>query len=124
MSTTHECKVRLPYYSSIKEGIKLYEGRINDAKWSQVKKGDQLRIIVDLDKGYDPITKTVKNVWWFANWELALEQIPVENVMPGCTKEECVENYNNLPFKAESKALIGMEKDYTGMGGVVFFQFD
>ena len=92
----HEMKLRSVYFNLIKDGVKIYEGRLNDEKRRLIDVGD-----VIVFKKEPELTETfnavVKDLVYFSSFEEMANTLPLEKV--GFDKEtpsEVVDIYHQF----------------------------
>lgn len=108
-----EAKLLPIYFDAIKNGKKLYEGRINDEKRKKWIEGSLIRLVNT--ETQEIMNAKIVSRSEFASFEDAFKDIPVEQMLPGVeTVDEAVKIYRSFPTYSEG------EKEF----GVVVFKFE
>jgi ASC-1-like (ASCH) protein len=100
----YELKIQEKYFNLIKQGKKIYEGRLGN-KQSEISKGMLIDFINNNTK--ERLTKKVVLVEQFPNFEAMLEN-RVESFLPGYSSpEEGVAIYHSIPGYQEKVEKFG-----------------
>ena len=91
----HNMKLSEPWYSLIKNNTKTIEGRIYDDKRKLLHIGDIL-VFTDTE-GKKPIQKKIKDLKIFKNFDIALREAKLKNILPGIkTYKEGIQLYHSI----------------------------
>lgn len=99
----HKMKLRKIYYDMIKNGTKIYEGRLNDEKRQLIDVGDIITFQKEpeLNESFDAI---VKDLIYFDSFEEMVNTLPLEKVgFKTETPEDVVEIYHQFYSVEEEK---------------------
>jgi ASC-1-like (ASCH) protein len=86
-----------PWFGLAHNGTKQYEGRRSTPRLKALKAGDQIDVFRYTDFAVMMISMTVVEILEFPTFEIALRELPLEQVLPGVkTIEEGVEIYKKF----------------------------
>ena len=92
----HKMKLRKIYYDMIKNGTKIYEGRLNDEKRQLIDVGDIITFQKEpeLNESFDAI---VKDLIYFDSFEEMVNTLPLEKIgFKTKTTQEVIEIYHQF----------------------------
>ena len=84
----HQLKLNQIWFDYIKQGKKIYEGRLYNDKSKTYKIGDQIEFLrrksndIPREIPYETIIKTITNIFYFSSFEDALKNLPLQQVLP------------------------------------------
>jgi len=94
---TYEVSMIGNYLEFLVNGKKECELRINNHKWQQVKKGDEV-IFYPIDKSKKAYKGIVVNRIEYKTFESAISNVGYKNLMPECqSEEETLKRYKAFP---------------------------
>lgn len=100
--TSHTLHCQDPWFSLMKNGKKLVEGRKNSAKNSQIKAGDTIVFYFHNEQFLTQVTEVRK----YVSLEAYLHDVTVEKALPGIpTFEEAVHTYLQWNSQEEIEEL-------------------
>jgi len=84
-----------PWFDLVQSGLKIYEGRRSTPKIKALVVGDEITIAHHTEQHRQPYTVIVEEMLEFSNFEVALINLPIEQVLPipNITVAEGVEIY-------------------------------
>lgn len=92
-------------FEELRDGVKSIETRAGDAKYQDIKAGDE----VTLSCGEDTFTKKVTKRYSWLSIEAMLADVDIKRVMPGLqTIEQIKERYYSYPEYKEKIAAFGL----------------
>jgi len=104
---TFEGKLQSPYYEYIRDGIKIYEMRINDEKRQKMNVGDIWKFKHMTDETLPQYNTKIVDKKIYESFEEAIEDTGYEKLLPNAnSKEEAIQIYNafdNGNFELEAK---------------------
>ena len=92
----HEMKLRSTYFNLIKDGVKIYEVRLNDEKRQLIKKGDT--IIFKKEPELSEVVNTlVTDLIYFKSFEEMANTLPAKQIgFEGVSVESIVNTYHEF----------------------------
>lgn len=104
---THELKLKSQYFDLIKNGTKIYEIRLNDAKRQLIKIGDS--IIFHKEPLLDEKLKlVVKDLIYFDSFENMAKTLPSNEIgFAGKSIREIIDTYHQF-YSVENEKLFGV----------------
>jgi ASC-1-like (ASCH) protein len=96
-SNSFHGKLQTPYYEFIKQGIKIYEMRVNDDKRQKMNIGDIWKFNHATDQTLPEFNTTIIDKKIYKSFEEAINQTGYENLLPNAqSKEEAIQIYNSF----------------------------
>lgn len=81
--TIYEKKISEPWFSLIKLGIKIVEGRLNKGEFVNMKPGDII-LFTNNELGFErKFSIKIKNITYYDNFKMYLENETLEKCLPG-----------------------------------------
>jgi len=112
----HAMKLQDPHYDNIKNGLKIYETRVNDPKRQRIQVGDIITISHSSNPSLKPYTIVIIERTECKSFEEAISEVGISKVLPNTkTLKEGIKLYESFPH-AE-----GTYKDGAKKYGVVRF---
>lgn len=103
----HNMKLSEPWFSYVKRGEKKIEGRLYDNKRKLLKIGDT--IIFSDENNNNIFEKEIKDLQVFDNFNDALNNVKLEDILPGITNhEDGVDIYNKIPGYSDGSKKYGV----------------
>lgn len=103
----HEMKLRSVYYDLIKNGTKIYEGRLNDEKRQLIDVGDVI-IFKREPELKDSFSTVVKDLIYFDSFEEMAKTLPLKKIgFEKETQEEVVDIYHKF-YSIEDEKKYGV----------------
>jgi ASC-1-like (ASCH) protein len=92
---TFEGKLQSPYYEYIRDGIKIYEMRVNDEKRQKMNIGDIWKFKHASDETLPQYDTQIIDKKIYKSFEEAIEETGYEKLLPNAkSKEEAIKIYN------------------------------
>jgi len=83
ISNTYKKHLSEPWFTLIKLGLKISEGRLNKDIWSEIKRGDKI-IFTNCDLGFSRSFEIkVLDIGYYADFHTYLEQEGLQQCLPG-----------------------------------------
>jgi ASC-1-like (ASCH) protein len=93
----HESNLQTPYYEFVRDGVKIYELRVNDEKRQKMKEGDTWVFSHSSDKELPRYKTKITEVKLFVSFESAIDDTGYEQLLPEAKSvEEAVVTYNGF----------------------------
>jgi ASC-1-like (ASCH) protein len=94
---TFESRLQSPYYEYIRDGIKIYEMRVNDEKRQKMNIGDIWKFNHVHDETLPSYHTKIIDKKIYKSFEEAIEETGYEKLLPNATsKEESITIYNTF----------------------------
>ena len=95
--------LRKQYFEAIKNGSKTVEGRVNSAKFQELKPGMIMQFA--LPESHETIPCIITGIYRYTSFEDMLKSEGVEQMLPGTQSlQEAIELYESFPgYKEEVK---------------------
>lgn len=95
------------WFQQIKDGHKMYEGRVYDSKRRKIQINDY--IVFTNEDNDEKIIKKVKELHIFSSFEEMLNHISLSLILPGILSvEEGISIYHNIPLYKENALIYGV----------------
>ena len=91
----HESKLQSPYYEYIRDGIKIYELRVNDDKIQKMNIGDKWIFTHNIDRNLPEIRTKIIDKKIYKSFEDAIDDTKFLNLLPNAkSNAEAIQIYN------------------------------
>ena len=108
MPTKHTILIQKRYLDFIESSLKTIEGRVNRSNYSKISEGDQIDF-VSVEQPQKTLSCCVKAVHLFKTFREMLENLGIENCLPGISKlEEAEKIYLSFPNYKEDERKFGV----------------
>jgi ASC-1-like (ASCH) protein len=71
-----------PWFSLIKEGTKIYEGRICEGYWSKIKIGDKITFYNEDGKDKESYNVEIEEISYYKSFKEGIEKVGLEKILP------------------------------------------
>jgi len=90
-------KLQKPYYTYIRDGIKIYELRVNDEKRKKMKIGDIWKFTCANNEKLPEYNTKIIDKKIYKSFEEAIKNVSYKKLLPNCKSiEEAIKTYNSF----------------------------